>query len=172
MSKLITSASNLFEKLSQDYSEFKQNKYSAFKALDVALAGWHLTDWVYNEYERSKYSGDIGKMREEFYKTCPELRTMHDLATGYKHMTISHPKDKHLTDSNAQWLDLVGRNGDPDGLKITREGVDVELDVLFEKVVDFWLYYFQEKHYEEQEQIENNRSEEEREQIENSRLDE
>lgn len=90
---ILTSSKNLFQKLLSDYSTFNNDPLNAYKALDCATSAWHLTDWVFHEYEQQNFT-DIGKMREAFIKNCDDLKIMHDITTGTKHFTVSRPKLK------------------------------------------------------------------------------
>ena len=144
---LLVSSKDLYNKLLSDGDLFSEDGLSTFKALNVATTAWHLTDWVYNEFENNSFN-NIGAMRESFYLSCPQLRIMHDLATGFKHFTTSHPKSdmsgNHLHEG--EFSSEFSFEFDVSCLMIDFDNGDSEiLDLIFEKVIAFWTQYFENK---------------------------
>jgi hypothetical protein len=171
MVNLLQSSEQLFEKLRYDFAEYEADQSSPFKAINFALTAWHLTDWVYHEYEKSsprnalatsnftKGKQGIEAMRETFFLECESLKTMHDIATGYKHMTISAPRHRSVLSSNASTVALTASIKDigldvevpPLMIEFTQKSPMLLRDI-FQEVLDFWLYYFESKHYDEQQE--------------------
>lgn len=140
---LLNSSRALFNKLLEDYKFFADDALSASKALNYTATAWHLTDWVYHEYESST-CGNLGTMRDAFFSLCPELRVMHDLATGLKHYTVSRPKSNmsgnHMAGVFARQF---ARQFDVTRLVIDfADGSSEDIESIFEKVMSFWKQYF------------------------------
>ncbi|MDO1447412.1 hypothetical protein Q0590_14180 [Rhodocytophaga aerolata] len=146
-STLLTSSRDLYQKLLQDYADFNNDPLSAYKALDCAAVAWHLTDWVFHEYEKLAFP-NVGSMREEFYKSCDDLKTMHDLATGLKHFTISNPKSNmsgsHLHQGGFSRAFSFGFNVSRLEIQYSDKASE-PIDLLLERVVNFWSDYFSDK---------------------------
>jgi hypothetical protein len=144
---LLASSEAMFHKLLEDYDLFNNDSLSASKALNFAATAWHLTDWVYPEFENAAYA-NLGAMREAFFASCKELRIMHDLATGLKHFTVSRPKSdmsgSHMHEGpfgkqfskqfDVSYLAIDFANGDSEAI-----------NSIFDKVLAFWKAYFQDK---------------------------
>jgi len=145
---LLTSPEDLFQKVQSDFTEFSQNIGSTYKAMDCAVGAWHLTDWVFEHYEKSAYgSAGIGNMRGHFITQCPDLATMHDIATGSKHFTVSRPKS-NMTNNQIQLEDrvapTVAETVGADWLIIKFENGDEEpMYSLLNRVICFWKSYFE-----------------------------
>lgn len=145
---LLNSSADLFQKLLSDFDIFKVEFASAYKALDCALSAWHLTDWVFIEYEQATH-GSIGIMRDAFIANCPSLKVMHDIATGAKHLTVSRPKSdmaqNHI--SFEDWYPPVytATYGNDWLLIDFKDGRIETMYGLLVEVVDFWKFYFEAK---------------------------
>lgn len=143
----LTSSKELFQKLLSDYHEFLNDPLNAFKALDWASSAWHLTDWVFNEYEQQNFT-NIGTMRDAFIQSCEELKIMHDITTGSKHFTVSRPKSDmsgtHLHEG--PFSREFSLEFEVPCLMVDFKNKDSEpIDIILEKVVDFWSLYFESK---------------------------
>lgn len=87
----IVTPEDLFEIFKNNFEDFKQDPMAVRKALHCILTGWHLTDWVYEIYEKDKYK-TCWEFRNRIIELCPELKIMHDLTTKFKHLTLSKPR--------------------------------------------------------------------------------
>lgn len=87
----IKTSKDFFEKLKDDHQEFCKDKTSSRVALNCALASWHLSEWVYNEFN-SKLVSDFPSLvdfQRYIKERCPSLQIMHDIANGTKHYLLS-----------------------------------------------------------------------------------
>lgn len=146
---LLKSSKDLFDKLLSDFDLFKGDVSAIYKALDCALSAWHLTDWVYNEYERNNYPGGIGLMRQAFQAQCGALGTMHDIITNTKHFTVSKPQSD-MTQGFNSFEDRIAPTITPmigsDWLMIEfSSGETKTMYQLINEAVEFWTLYFEEK---------------------------
>ncbi|SNC68281.1 hypothetical protein SAMN06265337_2239 [Hymenobacter gelipurpurascens] len=149
---LLESSVDLFKKLVHDYTEFKNHsgsRYKAlgYKALDCALSGWHLLDWVFNTNEKSNYQS-LYDLRQAFEKICPELSVLHDIITGGKHFTVSKGRSNMVRSYSSGYV----QNGYvQDGYVATELIIEFDNNQsepylqIIDKVVDFWFAYFHEK---------------------------
>src|SRR5688572_7858128 len=90
----IKTSEDFFKKLQEDYSEFCIEKTSSRFALNCAMTAWHLTEWIYNEFN-SQLSSCFPKLTDfqtDIKKQCPSLQIMHDIANGTKHYLLT----KHI----------------------------------------------------------------------------
>src|SRR5947209_8536599 len=91
----ISSVGHLLYKLEEDYAEFRKTPASSRCALNCAMTGWHIKDWlwaqIYNS-DQTKQQEHFGKtfafsddFDEESLKRCPDLETVQVICTGAKH---------------------------------------------------------------------------------------
>lgn len=86
----IKTSKDFLVKLQEDYSEFCFDKTSSRIALNCALTAWHLTEWIYNEYNsllKTQYPS-LNNFQQDIKKLCPSLQIMHDIANGTKHYLL------------------------------------------------------------------------------------
>jgi hypothetical protein len=146
---LLKSPEDLFQKLLNDFDSFERDFASVYKALDCASSAWHLTDWVYYEYERINYPGGIGLMRNDFIDRCNALGTMHDVITNAKHVTVSKPQS-NMTQGRISFEDIYPPHYTEtygnDWLMIEFNNGDVKtMYALIAETIKFWNLYFEEK---------------------------
>lgn len=157
MVNLFLNSNDMFAKLRNDFLDYEANNSSSYKAINFILTAWHLTDWLLKEFEHAHYQGTedqrLGKFRNELYQKCSSLKTMHDLANGYKHMQVDQDriKDHSLVGSNSSdiskihwWNNLSSTNEKLPPLMIEFEDQGlVLLQDVFQNVLEFWEYYFE-----------------------------
>ena len=77
----LTTPEELFEKLTHDIKQFREDPTNSYKAYNFFVTAEHLPDWV----------GDRGIKDKN-----PYLRISSHLATGAKHFTVTNPKKRSV----------------------------------------------------------------------------
>lgn len=87
----IKTSKDFFKKLEEDYLEFYSDKTSSRVALNCAMTSWHLTEWIYNEYNSLLVSdfATLATFQNNIKRQCPSLQIMHDIANGTKHYLLT-----------------------------------------------------------------------------------
>ncbi len=134
---------DLLAMLKEDYEEFKKDYLSERKALHCILTGWHLTDWLYENYGKKHFKG-IGSFRESLYPECPELKLLHDLTTRMKHFTVGRPKVdvKNTSAHNGAFSSSFSPSFNISCLKISYDNKEESINQILERVLKFWDDYF------------------------------
>lgn len=127
------------------YNDYIKDDTSSTRALHIASEAWHMTEWVFNEFQPIHNHETLGDFRESLYPMCNSLKIMHDLAISSKHGNVKSPKaqiketKKHLGVFTSQF----SKEFDVTRLQIILENGDI---VYFEdeirNAVDFWKHYF------------------------------
>lgn len=143
----IRNSSDFFKKLLEDYNEFKKDDTSSRVALNCAMTGWHLIDWVYFEFMTTKYSSLI-EFQKELKCQCPGLQILQDITHSTKHHTLTrhNPSIKTTNLHKGDFGKDFSRDFDISSLEIIKkDGTKLYFDKEMEKVIDFWNVYFEEQ---------------------------
>jgi hypothetical protein len=144
----IKTSKNFYEKLLIDHDEFSKDKTSSRNALNCAMTAWHLTEWVYNEFNQilnSQFSS-LSLFQQDLKHKCPALQIMHDLANGTKHYHLTkHRPIVSKTNLHAGSFDSsFDRSFDISTLEIElKDGSKIYFEDEIETAIIFWKHYFQ-----------------------------
>lgn len=140
----IRTAADFFKKLKEDFADYSTDITSARHALNCAMTAWHLTEWVYHEFNLDKTFKKVSDFQEDVKKQCSSLVIMHDISNGSKHykLTRHQPQisdtEKHL----GTFDDTFDFSFDTSRLEISMEdGQTLIFYTEIEKVIDFWDDY-------------------------------
>lgn len=147
----IQTSEDLFNKLLEDYDEFKLNYLSSRIALNCAFTSWHLAEWIYYENIdslKTKYS-NLNAYTYVKKQICPSLQIMHDLANGTKHYSLTKHVPK-VIDSNIHHGTFNNEDFNEDFnnsylFVLFEDGSKYNFLNELEKVVNFWEEYFKKK---------------------------
>jgi hypothetical protein len=143
----IRNSDDLLNKLKDDFNEFKNHQLSSRIAINCAMSAWHLTDWVFEEYNHKLGFEGKGSFRASL--TCDSLTLMHDIANGSKHLKVSNPKSG-ISESRLHEGDFALEDFCRDDFNVSRlelfmnNGDTVDFFYEIEKTVDFWQEYLKE----------------------------
>lgn len=140
-----------FIKLLEDYGEFKSDYTSSRKALNCAMTAWHLSDWVYHEYnykEKEEFT-HFPSFQKYLKELCPSLQIMHDLTNGTKHYHLARHKpsveDTEL--HHGGFSSDFSNDFDVSGLEISmKDGSRLFFEDEMETVIEFWKKYLRDNH--------------------------
>ena len=135
----LTTPEELFDKLTHDIEQFREDPSNSYKAYNFFVTAEHLPDWV----------GDRGIKDKN-----PYLRISSHLATGAKHFTVTNPKKCSI---NGTSIDVYVEEGYvEDGcIEVIRNiqlqeeeaqilGVsEISVQELTEEVFSYWCKYFE-----------------------------
>lgn len=155
MSKLsfeIKTSIDFFNKLQEDYIEFSNDKTSSRVALNCAMTSWHLTEWIYNEFNTQlKLSFPTLPTFQSFIKVqCPSLQIMHDIANGTKHykLTQHKPVIKETSIHQGAFSSEFSREFDITTLNIElNNGTELYFEDEIERSINFWRQYLHSTFY-------------------------
>lgn len=89
-------ALDYFKKLLDEREDFLKNPTSSRHAINAAITGWHLYEWVYHQYRNHPYLQKFKKpydYRDYLVEKESCFAEIRDLADGGKHYRM---KDKHV----------------------------------------------------------------------------
>jgi hypothetical protein len=142
----IKTSRDFFLKLKEDYKDFCNNTTSSRIALNCALTAWHLTEWVYNEYNsilQTTYP-KLFDFQSWIKSQCTSLQVMHDIANGTKHYLLTRHTtviEKTNLHQGAFSSDF-SRDFDISALDITlKDGAQINFEDEIEKSIEFWKQY-------------------------------
>lgn len=143
----IQTSEDFLRKLIEDYEEFKLNPLSSRIALNCAMTSWHLSEWIFYEYNQifaAKFSNE--KLYQAHIKQlCPSLQIMHDLTNGTKHYKLkSHkPIVSESNIHNGAFSREFSREFDVSYLYLLlNDGTKLAFEDEMESVMTFWKQYF------------------------------
>jgi len=87
----IKSADSYLLSLSEAYRQFRSDDLDANKALDCAMRAWHISEWIYKEFNLEATQGTLQQYQKRLASAHDFLAFMHDVANGLKHCTLSQP---------------------------------------------------------------------------------
>jgi hypothetical protein len=139
---------DFFNKLLEDYNEFLSDEISSRIALNCAMTAWHLTDWIYNEFNNMFHNQfpTLPLFQQDIKRQCPSLQIMHDLANGSKHylLTRHQPIVKETNLHEGPFSREFSREFDTTTLEMElNDGTKIYFEDEIEKVINFWRQYFQ-----------------------------
>lgn len=137
----IENSADLFLKLKQEYSELIKDPTSSRYALNCAMTAWHLTDWIYHEYNYKSKFPKLGDFQKSLKINCDSLQIMHDITNGSKHYKLTKhvPKISNTAMHEGTFDNTFDFSFDTSRLEII---MDDGRTLLFineiENVVNFW----------------------------------
>lgn len=143
----LTNSIDMLKKLLWDTEEYLKDRSAVYKGLNCAMTAWHLSEWVYHEYQTTAYK-KLADYQEALKLMCPQLQIMHDISNGTKHYTLSRhvPKVKE-TKPHEGFYDQSFYDSDfydVPSLKITMEtNEEYYFPDVVKAVRDFWVNYFE-----------------------------
>ncbi len=85
---------DFYNKLIADFEDYKKSDNSSRIALNCAMTSWHLSDWIYHEFNMKKSYPKLKDYQEHVKSICLSLQIMHDIANGSKHYKLEYHKPK------------------------------------------------------------------------------
>jgi hypothetical protein len=145
----IRTSLDFFKKLLEDHNDYLMNVNSSRLAVNCAMTGWHLIDWVYNEHKKDQFKS-IAKFKEDLKSKCKELEILQDITLGTKHysLTTRNPllKETKLSlDDNDYVHDHCKEYNISMFNVVTKEGNIIYFDAVMLRVIEFWEKYFKEE---------------------------
>ena len=153
---------DMYEKMLEEYEDFKQDSSSIRHAINFTLTAYHLREWVWKSYLksnsklRSKISKDI-KTAHDFYEhmnsECEELKIVKELANNVKHFYAQKgagSKVERTTgpitweNADVKWEDLHIEWGYGGLVIITKDKKGISVLNVFKSVRNLWEKYFNE----------------------------
>lgn len=139
---------DFLNKLREDYGEFCNDDTSSRIALNCAMTAWHLTDWVFNEYNStiSINFPTLASYQEDMKVRCPSLQIMHDVTNGTKHYELKRhiPEVKETKLHQGAFDKSFDRSFDTSSLDVEmKDGRKIYFEDEIGNVVEFWEDYFQ-----------------------------
>lgn len=144
----IKTSEDFLKKLLEDYSDYLIDRTSSRIALNCAMTAWHLTEWIYNEYNQST-SVKLPQFQSSLKQQCPSLQIMHDLANGTKHylLTKHTPTIKETELHKGVFSKQFSRQFDVSALKMElNDGTKMYFEDEIKIVVEFWKNYCHTNH--------------------------
>ena len=143
----IKTSVDFFNKLREDYGDFCANDTSSRIALNCAMTAWHLTEWVFNEYNSTLLVSfpKLSLYQEHIKTECPSLQIMHDIANGTKHYELKKhvPEVKETKLHKGSYSSSYSRDFDISTLDVEMEdGRKIYFEDEIKSVVHFWKQYF------------------------------
>lgn len=142
----IRTSLDFFKKLLEDYNDFCNDKTSSRFAMNCSLTAWHLSEWIYNEFNNllSNQFTDLSAFQQDLKNQCSSLQIMHDIANGTKHFKLT----KHNPIINDTKLYIGGfsrdfsRDFDVSSLNIIlKDGNKIYFEDEIEIAIEFWRTY-------------------------------
>jgi hypothetical protein len=137
----IKTSKDFFIKLKQDFEDFSNDIESSRFALNCAMTAWHLTDWVYHEFNYENTFAKLSEFQEYLKKQCDSLQIMQDICYGSKHYKlIRHvPKISETEMHEGTFDSTFDFSFDTSELEIKMEDGRTLLFIdEIEKTINFW----------------------------------
>jgi hypothetical protein len=147
----IKTSRDFFGKLLDEREDFLLNPTSSRHAINCALTGWHLHEWIYQEYKSSPILGhftNIDDYRKSLYTKCHSLSSFRDLADGSKHFSLGRPTNSILNTevkpAGSDWGFTKKLESPTLVVRHKMGGVNFQItfDDLLYDVTFFWYSYF------------------------------
>jgi hypothetical protein len=144
----IRTSKEFLAKLREDYDELLVNKLSSRIALNCAMTSWHLSDWIFHEYESPNDPSyeKLKKFQRALKSKCPSLQVMHDLANGTKHFKLTnHNAQVQTTElKRGAYSSAYSRGYDISALMIEmNDGSTLYFQDEILKTINFWKDYLE-----------------------------
>ena len=146
----IKTSFDFFRKMLDEREDFLKTPTSSRHAINCALTGWHLHEWVFAEYTayfNSKGIYRIEDLRTYLYQNTYAFRDFRDLADGSKHFSLTHRistiVNTELREAGTPWG--LNRKLESDTLVVTTApgvGIVTTFDDLLYCVSFFWYRFF------------------------------
>ena len=140
----IQSPKDFFNKLVEDFDEFKKSDNSSRSALNCAMTAWHLTDWIYHNYGLNKKFSKLKNYQAHIKELCPSLQVIHDIANGSRHFKLEYHRPKIETTEKDEGVfdNTFDFTFDRAMLKIIMKNGDILIfDDVMTNSISFWKDY-------------------------------
>jgi hypothetical protein len=87
----IKNSKDFLDKLKKDFKDYLDSNNYSRMAINCAMTSWHLTEWIYHEYNFNK-KFKKNNYQKHIKKLCPSLQIMHDISNGSKHYKLDWHK--------------------------------------------------------------------------------
>lgn len=147
----IRTTADFFKKLLDEREDFLKNPTSSRHAINCALTGWHLYEWVYNEYHSHPFMQQFNKKKFEKWLLTRdiEFKLIKDLADGSKHFYLGRSDKSLLGTYLKRKGDIVGSRPLAEDALILQmkfmNGAWMSFDDLFYFVTVFWYEFLDHK---------------------------
>ncbi|MGD1887531.1 MAG: hypothetical protein ACFB01_10515 [Cohaesibacteraceae bacterium] len=90
------SARDCLEDFRRKVVRYRADDLNESLALDCAMAGWSLVDWVFDEYVRednwsnTRRSKELLSFKQHLKRDCPSLDLLQDIANARKHRRVEN----------------------------------------------------------------------------------
>lgn len=140
----IKSSKDFLNKLIADFDGYLESGNSSRIALNCAMTSWHLTEWIYHEFDfKNQYSNEY-KFQQHIKGLCSSLQIMHDLSNGTKHFKLkTHKPEVKETERKVGAFDnTFDFSFERTMLKIVMpKNKILVFDNELKKTIDFWTDY-------------------------------
>ncbi|SDQ23324.1 hypothetical protein [Flagellimonas zhangzhouensis] len=137
----INSSKDFLNKLIEDFKDYLKSDNSSRMALNCAMTSWHLSEWVFHEYELGGQFSKIKDFQKHLKELCPSLQIMHDISNGSKHYKLNthKPKVKETERKTGTFDKTFDFSFDRTMLKIVMPNNQIAVfDEELEKTIAFW----------------------------------
>jgi len=142
----IKTSADFLKKLKEDFAEYRSDKTSARHALNCAMTAWHLSEWIYHEFNFDKTFKKVSDFQEDVKNKCRSLIIMHDISNGSKHFELKRhePKIKKTEKHLGSFDSSFDFSFDTSRLEISmKDGRILVFETEIEIVINFWDNYLQ-----------------------------
>lgn len=145
----IKSSVDFYKKLLDDYNDYLMDVNSSRLAVNCAMTGWHLIDWVYHEFKKDDFKS-LSAFKDDIKVKCKEIEILQDITLGTKHYKLTS-RESALRETK---LSLNDNNEIDDYCKelnvsmfnvITKKGEMLYFNDVMQTVIIFWRKYFKEE---------------------------
>ncbi len=137
----IQTASDLLQKLEEDFQIYCNDRLSSSKAINCVYSAWHLSDWWYEESTTTPTEEGKKAYQRKLREDHDSLRFMSDLANGSKHVRLSDKKVRVASTKthNGDFSDDFSDDFDISRLVlILKDGIEVDFQEELSKALDHW----------------------------------
>jgi hypothetical protein len=144
----IQTTADFFRKLLDEREDFLKNPTSSRHAINCALTGWHIYEWVYTEYRSNPFIQQFKKAKkfeDWLLDKHMEFKLIRDLADGSKHFHLGRPDKSILGTHIKRKRELYGSRPLAEDTLIIQmkfmNGAWMSFDDLFYWVTIFWYEF-------------------------------
>jgi hypothetical protein len=140
----IRNSKDFLNKLIEDFDDYLKSDNSSRIAVNCVMTSWHLTDWIYHEFNFISKFPKLKDFQENIKELCPSLQIMQDISNGSKHYKLDRHKPKiQDTERNEGAFDnSFDFSFDRTMLKIVMPNGEVVIfDNELKKTIKFWTDY-------------------------------
>jgi|SRR5680860_393645 len=138
---------DFYNKLIEDYEDYKTSDNSSRIALNCAMTAWHLSEWIYHEFNMKRKYPKMKDYQGHVKRICPSLQIMHDIANGSKHYKLErhNPKTQHTEKKTGTFDNTFDFTFDRTMLKVVmQDGNALIFDHEIDKTIIYWGEQLQE----------------------------